>query len=311
MAKFKADVLNLGAGLLSDKSLHIATNPFKIQFIPIEQLIENPQNEGFSEEDISDLKQSIREIGLQQNLVVTPDGNSFYRILTGHRRFLALRQLSKEDEKFKTVPCIVKDLADIDLPLSEELKEIYAVATTNAEIRKNTDADKLKLLGMLSRVYDELSANGIQSGSRKEFLAEKLGISQTAAQNLTYIEKHLIPDYKEKFMEEELPTSVALELARKPKQEQQMIFERQETEVKLKDVQKKNSQIITAKQPALFNGRIFFQSLSRSLESLSFTAAKFSGEIKEISPEQKQKLQAAQKSIEKAEEDITRILNEI
>lgn len=205
---------DLGSGLLSENSRQFAVNEFKVTYIPLDQLVVNQRNEGFTMDDIEELKTSIREVGLEQNLVVVPDGDHF-RILTGHRRFLALRELYAEGMgKFRTVPCIVKDLSKIDLPLSESSKELYAIATTNLENRRYTDADKLKLMEMLSQVYDELKANGYERlGKRRDFLAERLGISSAGVQILSYVNKNIDDSFRNAFLWEEIPLMVANEIA--------------------------------------------------------------------------------------------------
>lgn len=50
-----------------------------------------------------------------------PDGN--YKLLTGHRRFTALKELSKEDDKFKFVPCSITDIDSVKLPVSEKARK--------------------------------------------------------------------------------------------------------------------------------------------------------------------------------------------
>lgn len=224
--KFKKS-LGLGAGLLNEESKALATNDFQIKYIPIEELIENDKNEGFSIEDIEELKTSIEEIGLEQNLVVTPDDGSKYRILTGHRRYIALKELVAEGKtKFKNVPCVVKDLAKIDLPLDEETKELYAIATTNAEIRKNTDADRLKIMNMLSEVYDKLKASGYKKlGLRREYIAERMGVSSSTVHRLTFIDKNLNKDIKEQFLDDKLPLKVATEISKMDSEQQNDFIE--------------------------------------------------------------------------------------
>lgn len=213
---------NLGSGLLSENSRQFAVNEFKVTYIPLTDLIPNRNNDGFSMQDIEELKTSIREVGLEQNLVVVPEGLKF-RILTGHRRFIALQQLFEEGmEKFRTVPCIVKDLGKIDLPLSAESKELYAIATTNVENRRFTDGDKLKMMEMLSRVYDELRDNGYEKlGKRRDFLAERLGISSASVQILNYVDRNLDDSFREAFLTERIPLMVANEIAHMPKEAQQ------------------------------------------------------------------------------------------
>jgi ParB family chromosome partitioning protein len=211
----------LGEGLLSESSRQFAVNEFKVTYIPLDNLVPNRHNEGFSMEDVEELKTSIREVGLEQNLVVVPEGGKF-RILTGHRRYIALKELFAEGvEKFRTVPCVVKDLSKIDLPLSDRSKEVYAIATTNLENRKLTDSDKLKLMEMLSQVYDELKEKGYEKlGKRRDFLAERLGISSAGVQILSFVDHNLAPCFKEAFLAEKIPLMVASEIAHMPKDAQ-------------------------------------------------------------------------------------------
>ena len=225
MSKFKLD--SLGAGLINEKGKAFATEEFKITYLNINQLQPNEKNTGFSMEEIEDLKQSIEEVGLQQNLVVSYNGET-YKILSGHRRYEALKTLVNEGKnKFATVPCFIKELSKIELPIDDETKEIYAIATTNAETRKLSDADRLKLMEMLSTVYDRLKENGYTDiGKRRDYIAEKLGISTGKVSMLNFINKNLDEDLKEDFKNEKLPLTAANELAHLNSQEQEKFIEK-------------------------------------------------------------------------------------
>ena len=79
--------------------------------IPTDQLHTNPVNsEIYRETDVLDLVNSISEVGLLQPLVVIPDRT----IISGHRRFSAIRSLGWED-----VDCEIKEIPEdqIDLHL--------------------------------------------------------------------------------------------------------------------------------------------------------------------------------------------------
>lgn len=77
--------------------------------MPIDQLVENPDNPRKQIGDIADLAASIREQGIKQPLTVTPtgnmdiDGRETYRIVIGHRRYNAAKQAG-----LTTVPVIVE-----------------------------------------------------------------------------------------------------------------------------------------------------------------------------------------------------------
>ncbi len=244
----------LGSGLLSENSRQFAVNEFKVTYIPLDKLRPNAQNEGFSMADIEELMTSIREVGLEQNLVVVHEGDH-YRILTGHRRYAALCRLRDEGlEKFNSVPCIVKDLSRIELPLSEKSKEVYAIATTNLENRRCTDNDKLKLMAMLSGVYDELRRNGYaQLGKRRDFLAERLGISSAGVQILSFVDKNLDESFRAAFQSDRLPLMVANEIAHLPPETQRAFAaecaKHPERAISVKDVRRFAEQRRKAAEP--------------------------------------------------------------
>ncbi len=177
--------LDLGAGLFSDESKALM-NGIHIQYIPLEKLDTNDSKHGYSLDDIDELAASISDIGLQQNLVVEDNGDGTYSILTGRRRYYAMRKLRDDgDERFKSAPCVVQRLSDIDLPLSDEIKRMYAIATTNAEQRKLTKEDKARLVKQLSTVYDELKkAGAAPKGGRRTFVADAVGVSPRTVTNI-------------------------------------------------------------------------------------------------------------------------------
>jgi len=221
----KFNVKNLGDSLLSDNAKEMVVNEFQITYVPIENIIPNENNEGFSMEEIEELKTSIKEIDLEQNLVVVAIGDDKYKLLTGHRRLEALNQLYAEGyDKYKNVPCKVKNLDKLDLPLSTEGKELYALATTNIENRKLTAGDKLKLKSMLDKVYDELQQQHYPGlGKRREFISERLGISQGSVQILQNIDKNISDDFRADVEAGNIPITVANEIASIPIKEQKKL----------------------------------------------------------------------------------------
>ena len=63
--------------------------------INVKSLIPNPDNPRKDVGDVTELADSIREQGLQQALVVTPDheehGERMFRVVIGHRRLAACK----------------------------------------------------------------------------------------------------------------------------------------------------------------------------------------------------------------------------
>ena len=83
------------------------TGEMRVEQIPLVEIEEN-ENNSYSQNDIDELAESIKVIGLQQPLVVRRKTEGGYLLLAGHRRRNALALLDR-----KTAPCIVLD-ADLD-----------------------------------------------------------------------------------------------------------------------------------------------------------------------------------------------------
>lgn len=193
----------------------------KITMIPYEDIVRNEHNH-YSIEDIESLAASISDVGLREPLEVKALDDDRYMLIGGERRYTAIGQLRVEGStRYDLVPCIVVDVQSIDLPLSDELKELYVLTTTNAEQREKTDYDLMLQVQNLSRIYTELKAAGYPlRGRQRDMIADKLGISPTQVQRYSSINKHLDEDLKEDFKEGKMPLTVASAAAALPKEKQ-------------------------------------------------------------------------------------------
>lgn len=236
MAKFNLN--NLSGGMLNASS---KTQVKKTEYpmIEIENIIPNPKNQ-YEINDIEELSFSIKNAGLQQNLVVRELENGKYSLLTGHRRLEALKMIvnAKEPgwEQFTKVPCMVQRLDDIDLPLNDDEKELYAIITTNAEQRNKSAADLMLEVEALNKIYDKLKDNGIvYPGKRKENIAQKLGVSPAQVQRVDFISRNATENVKEQFKKGDIDFSTTTELAKLPTEVQNQIISSVELE---KDINK-------------------------------------------------------------------------
>ena len=87
-------------------------------------------------------------------------------LLGGERRITAIDKLIEDPNvqewnEDTLIPCVIKNLEEIDLPLSDEAKEQYALITTNKEARKYTDSDRYIEVMAWKKIIDELRANGV------------------------------------------------------------------------------------------------------------------------------------------------------
>lgn len=194
----------------------------KITMVPFEDILPNERNH-YTIEQIEALALSIADIGLRQPLEVKPeDENGKFVLIGGERRYTAIKMLLDQgDTRYQTVPCIISNPLDLDLPLSDESKELYALTTTNATQRIKTDHETMIEVENLRRIFAELKENGYTgSGRLRDLIAETLKISASQVQRLDFISRNLSPDLLEEFAEGKLPTTVAEAAAKLPEEKQ-------------------------------------------------------------------------------------------
>jgi ParB family chromosome partitioning protein len=104
------------ASLIGDVPKEVITNntqeEINVSLIPIENIQANKQNPRsiFSEEELIDLSNSIKEKGIVQPIIVRKrDNDSSYEVIAGERRWRAA-QIAQLDK----IPAIIKSLSDDD-----------------------------------------------------------------------------------------------------------------------------------------------------------------------------------------------------
>lgn len=200
----------------------------KITSVPIEDIVRNEQNE-YSIEGIDSLAASIHDVGLRQPIEVKrlPDGT--YQLIGGERRLTAMKKLLEEgDTRWQMVPCVVSNPPELDLPISDELKELYALTTTNAEQRSKTDHDKMLDIQAMRRIYTALKDAGYPLAEyQRSFIAANLNMSESQVQRLEYLDGHLNDGFKRLMAAEKLPSTVATMISKLPEEDQAALLQRQ------------------------------------------------------------------------------------
>lgn len=214
------DIFNLG--LYNEKIERKKDDAFRIERISIDRIIPNIKNE-YSIEGIDELKFSIQHNGLKQNLEVTDNGNGTYSLLSGERRYTALKSLVNEgNEQFRLVPCLITDVSKSSSFLDENGKEILtnddkemlSILTTNAEGREYTDADRAFQVRELKKIYSKLANGSVKlPGKMSKLIADELKISKAQVERINFVEAHGTDDLKEKFNNGEISIRAANEVA--------------------------------------------------------------------------------------------------
>jgi ParB family chromosome partitioning protein len=188
----------LGRGLdelFADSGARSPAAPRAARELPVAQLEPNSRQprDRFDDEELTELANSIAQLGVLQPLVVTggPDRDGRYRIVVGERRWRAARRAGLE-----TVPVVFRDVEDerelLELALVENLQRSDLNPLEEAEaFRALSDefglsqqdiagrvgrsraavANALRLLRLPSAVQEQLRSGALTAGQARPLLA--------------------------------------------------------------------------------------------------------------------------------------------
>lgn len=189
-----------------------AEKNFNLQLIDIEKLIPS-RNNFYGIREIEELADSIKESGLMHNLVVRKINDGSYEILSGERRYHALKSLN-----YKKIPCQVKEINDTD-------GEILLIQA-NARQRELTPTEKMKSIERLEKLYALKKANGeeIPKGKTRDIIGKDIGLSGVQVGRYSKVSKNLIDPLKEKLDEGAITLTQADTLSNLKEYEQKAIL---------------------------------------------------------------------------------------
>lgn len=156
----------------------------KLEMVELGKIEENPMNNReMSKEEIENLKESISEVGLLHPLVVYQDEPDHYILISGHKRFRALKELGKSS--MSQVQCTIVDKPKNSI-IEQELMARGNVARRNPEeimkeidiancIWNTMDSERRK---NLTRVYkerfeEENSSNPLYINNPQSFISNR------------------------------------------------------------------------------------------------------------------------------------------
>lgn len=181
-----------------------------VKMIDIDQLQANEKNfYKVGKKDLDDLKSSIEISGiLDPPSVCKADGDK-YRIISGHRRCEAVRQLVKEGRKdLRMVPCFIRSPRSAEM---EELELIWANATS----RVLSSPELAQQAARVEELLYQLKEQGVDfPGRMRDHVAQACKISRTKLANLHAIETNLREPLLGMWRKGTLNDAQALELSR-------------------------------------------------------------------------------------------------
>lgn len=216
---------SLSEGMLNQVSQNVkkaneieAKNNFNVQYIDIKDIERNKKN-FYEIVNVDELAEDIKMNGLNHNLVVRKLDNGKYELISGERRYTALRQLVEQgNEIFALVPCKVIEANDID-------SEIILIQA-NAQTRELTEIEKLEQVKRLTELYKTKKKNGEKvPGKIREIIANDLKLSPTQVGRYERINKNLIPELKEILENGNLTIANASEFSSLSEDNQKVILE--------------------------------------------------------------------------------------
>ena len=202
----------------------------KVTQIELSKVLMNDKNfYSIQDDEIESLAESIKTAGLQQHIIVLDNEDGTYKILTGHKRTLAYQKLAKEDPEFYNyIPAVImtKETFNVNLPISDELKEKYLITITNSETRKKTDNDVYQEFLVLKEIYQEAKSNGYKLNDRlRSILADDMNLSAASIGRMEFVQKHATESTKEALANDTISLHQARIIAAEPEEKQEEIID--------------------------------------------------------------------------------------
>ena len=199
---------------------------FRTKDISILKMYRNEMN-FYKVADIEELAGDILMHGLKQNLelVYRPCEKGEYRIVSGERRWEALKSLVKKGYKeFEIATCKLATPQDDD---EEQVEIISANAYRTKRIidileeekRLKNSLERMRTAGKKVKGYD------LSSGRLRDAIASMMGVSRTKVAQIESVNNNLIPELKEELNKERLTFSAAYELSGMSEEEQKEAYD--------------------------------------------------------------------------------------
>lgn len=187
---------------------------FRTKDISVFKMYRNEMN-FYRVDDIGELAGDILVHGLKQNLelVYEPCGAGEYRIVSGERRWEALKLLvSKGHKEFEVATCKLTSPQDAD----EEQVEIISANAYRIKSIAEIIEEEQRLKASLERMRSagkQIKGYDLNSGRLRDVIASMMQISKTKVAQIEGISNNLIPEFKEELKEGRLTFSAAYELS--------------------------------------------------------------------------------------------------
>ncbi len=279
--KSSSKTLGEKAKILENKS------EFDFRQIPFEEIKVNSKN-FYNLTAIEDLAQNIKENGLMHNIEVLDISNTEkkeFRILSGERRYQAIKHLRETGVKFDTLPCkVIKGLNEID-------EEIHLIKG-NSDTRVISEEEKRKQIERLNELYNiKNKYQGTKINAKKE-IAKELQVSERTIERYNNINNKLIPELQDFFDNKLITLTEGDKFAKLDEQVQFAILEVLKQQNK---ISKEEIEIIKTENSKLLEEKALKEKQLKEKEDLITTYQKINNELEEKERHIKIKLEEKEK----------------
>ena len=207
--------------VLSERSkMEVGFQRQRIVYRSPEDLLPDKEN-FYNTEDIADLRESIRSLGLLQPLLIEKREDDKDYIIAGHRRQkCCLELLNEGDERFRKIPCVYTVSTNMDVKDDETTRQIKLIQANS--YRKKTGWEEMTEALKMVDLVQELRKKTEMEGKSRDIAAGLLGTSSTQIGRYKSIRTNLSDDFMGAFKENNISLSIAEELSRlKPEYQRQ------------------------------------------------------------------------------------------
>lgn len=164
--------------------------------LPLSSLVMHPDNEEiYTLDGVEELAEDIKEVGLVTPLIVRQLENGQYQILSGHRRYLACREIDLEPVK----AVVIKEVDDLQA-------RRFLIATNNYRVK--SPMEQAREIQALEEIYSQQNKRFPDRFSVIGAIAADLDTSTATVRRISRLSK-LIPELQELVDREELAPTTA------------------------------------------------------------------------------------------------------
>ncbi|MBQ3064803.1 MAG: ParB N-terminal domain-containing protein [Clostridia bacterium] len=235
MAKIKLSGLNMGLETMPQSDpLHdaqtllnrsLGTDSEDYRSLPLQMIVCNPQNdysEDDTDEDIEELARDIERNGLLHNIVVSDQVRETgkYMILSGERRYRAVKWLYEQRQENKYSVILCKVLSGLD-----PLDEMLVLDAANLQTRGGMQDEKRFRKATMRFIENLQKKGGVSERDAAALAVRYTGISEKLVDKNIAVEKNLHPEILSLLDRELIPKNQAVAYARLPEETQRILAE--------------------------------------------------------------------------------------